>query len=165
MKTKRTQSTKKRPQMSLIEYLHKRVSIPNPHGGTLYIYLCNITHISIDDKKLYIHSLTDEPIYINILISKLYDTFPEPFFDNCHEAHIVNVNHVLGHTPGDGGILKVKDRCEFGYIEIPVSRNNKDSTKTAIDADTLNIAKIKDAYEKKTFAVKTKVQNKKNNKQ
>src|ERR1035437_943118 len=156
MKTKQIRSTKKKPQMSLIVYLHKRVAIPNPVGGTLYIMLSNVTRLSMNDDKLYIHSLTEAPIYINIQISKLYDKFPEPFFDNCHEAHIINVNHVLRHTPGDGGTVRVKDNCEIGFIDIPVSRQNKDSTKGALDAGTLSLSSKKDETEKEIAAPKKK---------
>jgi len=147
--------------MSIIEYLHKRVAIPNPLGGSLYLYLCNITHISSLDGKLYINSITDKPIYINIQIGELYSQFPQPFFDNCHEAHIVNVNFVIGHIPGDGGTLKVKDNSEAGYIDIPVSRTNKNSTKTAIEADTLNLVTLRDEIEKKTAAANKEAQPKK----
>lgn len=154
MKATKIRSTKKKPQMSLIEYLHKKIAIPNPHGGSLYVYLRDVTHISIKDDKLYINSLTEEPIYINFPINELYNVFPQPFFDNCHEAHIVSVNYVIGHTPGDGGSLKVKDRCEAGYIDIPISRANKNSTKTAIEKDTLNLIEIRDAYLRKIAALK-----------
>lgn len=147
MKAKKDETIKIKVQMSLLEYLNKRLKIPNKKGSD-YIMLWHIIYIEVKDGKLIIHRDNMPPKTIDRSMIDMEDVFPEPHFITCHESFIVNSHYIIHHQPGDGGTFTMK-----GNIKIPISRTYKDSALAVLDGDTICTPTKKDAKEKRDSVI------------
>ncbi len=124
-------------EMSMEEYLHKKVKIPLKKGFYLeYLHLIKL--LEIKNKKLHIVVEGKDTHLLDRTMMEVVTLFPGNHFCQTHESYLANINYFKKYIGAEEGILLE------GNIKVPVSRAHKDSVKNAIDAIAILIpARVK----------------------
>ena len=87
-------------EMSLEEYLHKKIKIPNKKDF-YFEFLRDITYLEKQNRALHIHLPGKVPALLDRAIWEALPLFPKNHFCQPHESFIVNMHHIKKYKPGD----------------------------------------------------------------
>lgn len=97
----------------------KKIGLPILNGLEL-VSLDHVLWCQADSNYTVFNMACGRQIIVTRTLKRYEEELPATVFIRIHQSFLVNVNHIVRYTVGDGGFVTMEDKAE-----LPVSRGRK----------------------------------------